>query len=297
MRLLAALVLSLACLGASAQSAATYRVTFDATWSATTHPGAYPPNAHFSPPVGATHDASVALWAPGGLASPGVEQMAETGATTLLHQEIAAAGGVGQRLDAAAFFSPGQIETTFTVTDAHPLVTYVTMVAPSPDWFVGVHGVDLRDATGQWAESVVVPLHVYDAGTDSGEAFTSPDLDTQPRQPIARLTAPPFQTDTPLGTFTFSRLSVAGESSPDALVLTLTVANPARAGAALRLSAPTTAEATVEIVSITGRRVTTLYAGPGGMQTLALPALPAGAYAVRATSGTARVVRLVTVVR
>ena len=41
----------------------------------------------------------------------------------------------------------------FTVTTDHPLVTLITMIAPSPDWFVGVHGESLLDAGGQWRTS------------------------------------------------------------------------------------------------------------------------------------------------
>ena len=34
------------------------------------------------------------------------------------------------------------------VTTDHPRVTLVTMIAPSPDWFVGVSGLSLLDASG-----------------------------------------------------------------------------------------------------------------------------------------------------
>lgn len=296
MRFLSFVLLSFACGVASAQPAATYRVTFEATWSAASHPAAFPSDAHFSPPVGATHEASVSLWSPGGLASPGMEQMAETGATALLNTEIAAAGArVGEPMSAAFLNSPGQVETTFTVTGAHPLVTFVTMIAPSPDWFLGVHDLDLRDAGGNWPASVTVPLLAYDAGTDSGVAYTSPNFDTQPRAPIARLTTPPFESDVPLGTFTFTRLSVAGEATPQASELTLTIANPATAGAPLRVDAPAGASVTVDVFSVAGRRVATMDAGAG--ETLALPALPAGVYVLRAASGRAQAVRVLTVIR
>ena len=41
------------------------------------------------------------------------------------------------------------------------------MLAPRPDWFVGVDGVSLRE-NGSWLDSKVVELVVFDAGTDSG---------------------------------------------------------------------------------------------------------------------------------
>ncbi len=61
----------------------------------------------------------------------------------------------------------------FEINKDYPLVTLVSMVAPSPDWFVGVAGLDLRGTDGEFVQSLLVPLVVYDAGTDSGLRFTS----------------------------------------------------------------------------------------------------------------------------
>ena len=66
----------------------TYNISFVATWRAETHLGAYPSGAHFSPLIGAVHNDQVSFWVDGGLATPGIEQMAETGATTAMRSEI-----------------------------------------------------------------------------------------------------------------------------------------------------------------------------------------------------------------
>ena len=65
------IALAVLCLAAPvfAQSTATYRVRFDAEWSVGTHPGAYPPGAHFSPLVGAVHSDRVHFWEHGGIAT------------------------------------------------------------------------------------------------------------------------------------------------------------------------------------------------------------------------------------
>jgi hypothetical protein len=187
---------------------APYRVTFDASWTGVTHPGA-PAGAHFSPLVGCTHDAAAAFWAPGAIASQGIENMAELGATGALLGEFGvglAAGHVGVSFTGSGIlFTPTTDAITFTATAAHPLVTLVTMVAPSPDWFVGVAGLDLMDG-GAWASEVVVPLLAWDAGTDFGATFTAPDIDAVPQVPIAPITSGPIGTGVPLGTFTFTRL-------------------------------------------------------------------------------------------
>jgi len=178
------------CSVASAQ--ATYELTFDSGWSAATHPGAYPPGAHFSPLIGSTHNGAASYWEPGGIATSAIEQMAETGGTSQLRNLIQANitnGSAGDLVDAASTGAPGNRTLEFTVTAQHPLLSLVTMVAPSPDWFVGVGGLDLR-ANGQWIESLSIDLLTYDAGTDSGVNFTSSNADVTPHQPISVLGAP-----------------------------------------------------------------------------------------------------------
>lgn len=191
---------------------ATYRVTFDATWSAATHPGAFPSGAHFSSPIGGTHNNLVEFWAPGGIASPGMESMAEVGGTATLTSEINAAitaGNAGDVITAPGLPTvPAVRNTTFGLTSTHPQVTLVTMIAPSPDWFVGVHGLVLHDG-GKWFDNVVVALDPYDAGTDSGLTFSAPNADTNPQEPIRNLSSEaPFAGTPPLGTFTFRILNL-----------------------------------------------------------------------------------------
>jgi hypothetical protein len=75
----------------AAAESARYKVTFEGTWSAATHPFEYPAGAHFSGPIGATHNASYAVFADGGVATPGLERLAEMGAHRPLDAEIRSA--------------------------------------------------------------------------------------------------------------------------------------------------------------------------------------------------------------
>lgn len=212
---LSALLLAGAAVPALAgDSVGTYRLTFDATWSADTHPVDFPGNPHFSGLVGGTHHIGTRFWEVGGLATPGMESMAETGSKTLLISEVNGAIAAGE----AEFVvsgpgmgdSPGQVEMTFQVSASHPLATVVTMIAPSPDWFVGVESLPLA-TNGVWAAEVVVELPPYDSGTDSGVTYNSPNEDTDPQEPIHGLSdIYPFTGTPPLGTFTFTLLSVDG---------------------------------------------------------------------------------------
>jgi hypothetical protein len=194
------------------QGSATYELVFQSTWSPSTHPLQFPANAHFSPLVGANHVAAANFWLPGSLASPGIKSMAELGATAPLTTELQAAVTAGNAQQVLVFgalgTSPGTQTIQFTVAAEFPLLTLVTMLAPSPDWFVGVHGVSLF-GNGDWLDNLVLPLQVYDAGTDSGTTYQSANLITVPPQPVAPVTtgSGPFQgLPGPIGTFTLRRL-------------------------------------------------------------------------------------------
>jgi hypothetical protein len=189
--------LSLGIAGAALAQNASYRVTFSTAWSASSHPGAYPATAHFSPLVGGVHDGTVSFWQPGGIASPGVKAMAELGATAPLVSEVQAAIAAGSARASivgtgGGISAPGMSIVNITATERHPLLTLTTMIAPSPDWFVGVHGYPLRDETGRWVTDVTLTLLPYDAGTDSGLTFTAGNLVTNPFVPIFQITGAPF---------------------------------------------------------------------------------------------------------
>ena len=193
------------------QDTARYRLEFDSIWSAETHPTDWPgTSAHYSSLVGGMHNADVTFWEVGGMATSGIESMAETGASGGVRAEVNAAIGAGTAgsliTGGAIGRSPGKVAVEFDVTRDFPLATVVSMIAPSPDWFVGVSGLDLRDGDG-WAGKIVHDLHPYDSGTDDGVTFRSGNADSNPAIAIHRLSDIfPFEGTGPLGTFTFRRL-------------------------------------------------------------------------------------------
>ncbi len=232
-----------------ASIAARYTLTFQATWSRATHPTDFPPNPHFSPLIGATHNKEVAFWGPGQLATRGIKNMAESGSTTQLAEEVNSAISSTAAMFliiGSATTSPGSAQVDFEVYQSHPLFTLTTMIAPSPDWFVGVHDLNLFQ-NGQWVDELVIPLQPYDAGTDSGASFLSPNAATMPPAPIARITGDPFMAEgsvPPLGTFTFKRtdpvcdIRLSQESyGPGEMITaeTAIIANPADKPLALEL--------------------------------------------------------------
>ena len=221
LRLCALTVLLLVSLSAASLQAAsptaTYQLVFEATWSAATHPVGFPGGPHFSGLIGGTHNANVSFWVPGDLASPGIEAMAETGSKTTLSDEVQAAITAG---DAATLISgggisvsPGSVSLSLTVSQTHSQVTVVSMIAPSPDWFVGVHDLQLFE-NGAWVASKVISLLPYDAGTDSGTDYTSPNQDTNPADPISLITTGGVGNGVPLGTLTLLRTDAVPAAQP-----------------------------------------------------------------------------------
>ena len=211
--LLTASALLLSSTSAFGQSSASYDLSFVATWSSSTHPTAYPGGAHFSPLIGGTHSSTGQFWQAGGIATNGIEVMAETGSPNPLRNEIQAdinGGTAGVLVQGPGINSPSGTSTSFTATTANPLVTVVTMIAPSPDWFIGVDSLDLRPG-GQWVHEVTVDLYAWDSGTDSGINFVANNEDTVPQEPIALQTGGPFFAAVPLGTFTFTRTTAGNE--------------------------------------------------------------------------------------
>ena len=61
---------------------------------------------------------------------------------------------------------------------------------------------------GDWVEELVIDLFAYDAGTDDGVIYTSPDSDTNPAVNISLITSSPFDGAVPLGTFTITRTDI-----------------------------------------------------------------------------------------
>lgn len=202
---------SLTGVGAPRDSVANYTVTFISTWSATSHPVDFPGSAHFSGLIGATHSAQVVFWREAQLASPGIQAMAELGSKSPLTDEIAAAIGAGTaryELSGGGIGpSPGQVSLDFTITEGHPLVSLVSMIAPSPDWFVGVADLPLLQ-NDRWVDSLTVELRGWDAGTDDGTTYTALNAPSTPHVPITRLEDVPFQVNgriPPLGAYRFTR--------------------------------------------------------------------------------------------
>ncbi|MCB0509535.1 MAG: spondin domain-containing protein [Bacteroidetes bacterium] len=196
------------------QFSVVYDVEFIATWSASTHPTDFPSNAHFSPIVAVSHLASEALFIPGLNASEAVQELAETGKTDKMNKAIEKWLNTSIAIDQAegsSFDSPGMSgKLQIGVREGYQTVTTMTMIAPSPDWFISATTSLLDPSDGLWYDEVISHAIAYDAGTDSGVSFTSPDEASIPVQGLSYLNSGPLtegsDTVVNIGYFRFTRI-------------------------------------------------------------------------------------------
>ena len=192
-------------------STAVYTVTFEGQWIAAATPVGVPGGAHFSRLIGAVHNADVTFLRSGEAATAGIESMAEDGGTSALGSEVTNAGTNALSIvrgNTGFIGATTSKALTVTLTNDHPRVTLVTMIAPSPDWFVGVSGLTLLDAGGDWVESLQVDLYPWDAGTEDGSGFSTSNSATSPQGVITNLRGAGQFSNERIATMTFTRQSL-----------------------------------------------------------------------------------------
>uniref|UniRef100_A0A8C6PBB6 Spondin-1 n=1 Tax=Nothobranchius furzeri TaxID=105023 RepID=A0A8C6PBB6_NOTFU len=177
---------------------AKYRLTFYGNWSEEVHPKDYPRRAnHWSALIGASHSRTYVLWEYGGYASEGVRQVAELGSPIKMEEEIRQKGDevltVIKTKAQWPAWQPLNLRAApsaeFSVDRTHHLMSFLTMLGPSPDWNVGLSGEDLCTKDCGWVQRLVTDLIPWDAGTDSGVTYESPNKPTIPQEKIRPLTS------------------------------------------------------------------------------------------------------------
>lgn len=174
---------------------AKYEVAFEGLWSRNTHPKDFPSKAwlaRFSDVIGASHTAKYRFWSYNGNASEGLKQVAEHGSTRVLESELKdQSEHIRTIIKARGISYPnvtGKTFAVFRVDRMHHLMSLVSMIDPSPDWFVGVSGLELCLSNCTWIEHKQYNLYPYDAGTDEGITYLADDVPTIPQQAIRRIT-------------------------------------------------------------------------------------------------------------
>lgn len=173
---------------ASDFSEASYKIIVTGQWKSPQF--SVPAGAHFTYFSGAVHNDGASLWKTGSLSSPGIEAIAETGNQFLLFEEVDALIVQKKAITQINIPQPeptGSISRTVYCNSQFPQFSFASMIAPSPDWFVGVNGLNLY-RNGAWLNDTTIQLFVYDAGTEDGDVFGYNNPATVPQQPVRLLT-------------------------------------------------------------------------------------------------------------
>lgn len=204
MKKITLLTILLASFFSFSQSIANYDISVTTIWNSADHTSV-PGSAHWSPLAGATHKNTNTVLEFGVVApaTNGIKNIAETGNTSAFNSEIntlISSGECDQYLQQG--FSPfagnnsNSTLTSVSVSEDFPLITLVSMVAPSPDWFIAINSLDLRSGNPSinngWKDTFTMDVFVYDAGTDSGTDYGSGNSITTPRDPISMVSGFPI---------------------------------------------------------------------------------------------------------
>ena len=191
------------------QSVASYDITFTSFWNSSDH-GTLPSNAHWSSLVGATHKTANEFLEVGNKASLGIEMVAEDGVNTTFQTEVNTNADANQYINGGGLASGlGTISIqNLQVSEDFPLLTLVSMIAPSPDWFITANSINLRSGNiginNGWKDTFTIDLFPYDAGTEEGNSYAMSNPATNPQENISSLiNVAPFNANK-IGTMTFT---------------------------------------------------------------------------------------------
>lgn len=279
---------------------ATYKIEFISNWSALTHPNQYPSgSAHWSPLIGASHNASISFFKTGQLATDGVEQVAETGDTSIIESEIsdAVSNATSYRQIKGSGLSTGP--GTITINDVEidmdfPLVSLITMIAPSPDWVAKVDSIKLTDDSNNWLLEVSIDVFASDAGTDSGTTYIADNNDTNPAENMFSLqNTAPFS-DQIIGTFIFTfQMEVLSVNDNELKRAVSVYPNPSNGKLLINNSSNQILEK-AEIFSVSGQKVKE-FRQISKNKSLNISSLQSGLYFLRVKSDRASTIRKIIV--
>ncbi|KAL5010540.1 hypothetical protein ScPMuIL_012845 [Solemya velum] len=174
---------------------AMYKLVFTGLWSRQTHPKEFPTGRdavllHWSNVVGSSHSDDYRIWEYGNYASRGVKEVCEFGYSTNLEKDMK---HNSDKIRTVIKTPPiwGNVQQTreavFGVDPRSHLLSFLSMIGPSPDWCVGVSALDMCRSDCTWADKMDIDLYPWDAGTDSGLTYISRNSETDPPDRIHRI--------------------------------------------------------------------------------------------------------------
>jgi len=188
-----------------------YTIKFISNWENNTNTP-LPNSAHFSDLAVTTHSNNVKFFEIGEAASPGVELIAELGDVTIFANEVndaISAGNANQvLLGPSLFFTTGSNRTitieNVIINKNFPLISLLSMIAPSPDWMIAVNSLSVLDNSGAWIPEITMDLFPYDAGTEDGVEYSLNNPASSPIGVISNITGMHTFNNQKIGTLVIS---------------------------------------------------------------------------------------------
>lgn len=220
---------------------ATYNLTFQGLWTRKTHPKDWPVHnpglLHWTNLIGASHMPSYRIYQFGEPASAGISAVCVYGDTTVLKQSFSMASsnvgstsgvptgtargaiGIGplhSLVTASGMWSEENLSesrsTLIGVNRTHPLISFLTMLGPSPNWCAGIASQSVCQADCTWIKYLSIDLYPWDAGIRHGDTYIPKNADRKDiPDPIRHITADwmpgnPFTQNLPVARVTLERL-------------------------------------------------------------------------------------------
>ncbi len=201
----------LATVSNKAQNTAIYDITFTSIWNANDHTS-LPAGAHWSKLVGVTHKSTSTFLQVGALASTGIKNIAELGDNNVFNDEVTIAITNNEADQYINGPNLGTASGTMNISGLvvnrdFPLLTLVSMIAPSPDWMIALDSYSLLDASDDWKISETIDIFALDAGTDDGSDYNSTNIASNPFESISQINGAPFNGNK-IGTLTITLISI-----------------------------------------------------------------------------------------
>ena len=168
-------------------SEASYKMTVTLNWQSPRF--TVPAGAHVTALIGMIHSKDTTLWKPGSLASRGLEDVAEIGNNTIMNLELDSVIAKNKAISKFQIAPPGvtgTLEMDFNFNTNYSCISFASMIAPSPDWFMGLHDINLFQ-NNAWVNDITLDIMLYDAGTEDGDVFGYNNPATNPQQRISFL--------------------------------------------------------------------------------------------------------------
>ncbi|XP_063979806.1 uncharacterized protein LOC135163864 isoform X2 [Diachasmimorpha longicaudata] len=195
-----------------------YKITLNTYWTRIKFPKYYPNDrAQFGKIFGQTHDKTYSLYRLGTRLNSGLVHYIETGEIHGITSEGSNRNVLDSFIGSSIFRGHGTSTTQAFFDNNHTLVSIISRLNPSPDWFIGLDSFQLC-IDGDWIDTVTVELDPLDAGTHEGILFTTINQRNWPQNVAYRITSrfpahpaasfnyPNLTRLPPIATLTFTKL-------------------------------------------------------------------------------------------